>query len=60
MLVGVAELSEELTAGHPSIGRCAVETKLDRIPSDKIQKIIIVGAARVKPTMDFDRDVVKK
>ena len=53
-------MSEELTAGHPSIGRCAVETKLDRIPSDEIQKIIIVGAARVKPTMDFDRDVVKK
>lgn len=60
MLVGVAELSQSLTAGHPSIGRCAVETKLDRIPDDDIQKIITVGATRVKPAMDFERDVVKR
>ena len=59
MLVGVAELSSTLTSGHPSIGRCAVETKLDRMKDDDIQKIITVGATRIKPKMDFDRDVIK-
>lgn len=60
MLVGVAELSESLTAGHPSIGRCAVETKLDRMKDSEIRQIITNGAIRIKPAMDFDSEVVKQ
>jgi len=60
MLVGVAELSSALTAGHPSIGRCGVETKLDLMQEAEIQKIIRAGALRIKPSMDFDRDVIKR
>lgn len=59
MLVGVAELSSSLTAGHPSIGRCAVETKLDRMKDMAIRQIVTAGAARIKPVMDFDQDVVR-
>lgn len=60
MLVGVAELSSALTAGHPSIGRCAVETKLDLMQDSEIQQIIKSGATRIKPIMDFDREVVRR
>ncbi|ABD71091.1 hypothetical protein Rfer_3382 [Rhodoferax ferrireducens T118] len=60
MLVGVAELSSTLTAGHPSIGRCAVETKLDLMADAEIQQIVKTGAVRIKPAMDFDREVVKR
>ena len=60
MLVGVAELSESLTAGHPSIGRCAVETKLDRMKDGEIRQIITNGSIRIKPAMDFDSEVVKQ
>lgn len=60
MLVGVAELAAALTAGHPSIGRCAVETKIDRMKELEIRQIITTGAGRIKPTMDFDQEVVKK
>ena len=60
MLVGVADLASSLTAGHPSIGRCAVETKLDRMKEVEIRQIITNGAARIKPAMDFDSEVVKK
>jgi hypothetical protein len=60
MLVGVAELASSLTAGHPSIGRCAVETKLDRMKDFEIRQIVTIGASRLKPAMDFDQDVVKK
>jgi Cdc6-like AAA superfamily ATPase len=59
MLVGVAELSSTLTAGHPSIGRCAVETKLDRMTDTAIRQIVTAGALRIKPAMDFDQEVVK-
>lgn len=60
MLVGVAELSSALTAGHPSIGRCAVETKLDRMKDSAIQQIITVGASKIKPSIDFDPHVLKR
>jgi hypothetical protein len=59
MLVGVADLSSSLTAGHPSIGRCAVESKIDRMADAEIQQIISVGGKRIKPPMDFDNDVIK-
>lgn len=59
MLVGVAELSTSLTAGHPSIGRCAVETKLERMKELEIRKIVTTGASRIKPPMDSEADVVR-
>ncbi len=59
MLVGVADLAAALTNGHPSIGRCAVETKLDRMKDEEIKQIVIVGASRIKPSMDFDHEVVR-
>ena len=60
MLVGVAEFSETLTNGHPSIGRCAVEIKIERMKDPEIKQIITTGAMRIKPPMDFDDDVTKR
>jgi Cdc6-like AAA superfamily ATPase len=60
LIVGVANLSSELTNGHPSIGRCAVETKLHRIGEAGIRQIIDSGGDRTKPKMDFDHDVRRR
>ena len=48
MLVGIAETSAHLTAGHPSVQRCLRETRLGRMTGDEL------GTVR-KPRFDFHR-----
>lgn len=44
LIVGIAETGGELTAGHPSTGRCLQETELEVMTNDELREIIAEGA----------------
>lgn len=47
ILVGIADTSAELVAGHPSVQRCLRETRVGRMQNNELQEIIESGAQRL-------------
>lgn len=47
LLVGIAESSLELTAGHPSVQRCLRETRLGRMTPSELSGIITKGEKKL-------------
>ena len=56
-LVGIAETAADLTAGHPSVGRCLAETELKRLSEGELREIIHGGASRVG--LQFEDDAAE-
>lgn len=56
LITGIAETGAELTGGHPSVGRCLKETKLDRMTEEELALIVREGAPKVG--IIFEDDVV--
>jgi Holliday junction resolvasome RuvABC ATP-dependent DNA helicase subunit len=54
--VGIAKTATDLTAGHPSVGRCLKETKLSRMHEKELRQIIIRGAEKLK--IKFEQSVI--
>ena len=46
--VGIAKTATDLTAGHPSVGRCLKETKLGRMHEAELRQVIARGAMTLK------------
>ncbi len=47
MIVGIGESANDLTAGHPSVGRCLMELHVSRMDDMELRKIIIDGAQKL-------------
>ncbi len=58
VVVGIAETAVDLTAGHPSVGRCLSETELDRLSGEELADIVKAGAQ--KCGLSFSSEVVEK
>ena len=58
LLVGIAESSFDLTAGHPSVQRCLRETRLGRMKSDELSEIITKGQKKIK--LNFSQDAQER
>jgi Cdc6-like AAA superfamily ATPase len=58
MIVGIGESADDLTAGHPSVGRCLMELHVDRMDELELRKIIIDGTHKLG--LIFQDDVVDK
>lgn len=58
MIVGIGGSAADLTAGHPSVGRCLMELHVDRMEDLELRKIIIDGAQKLG--LIFQDDVVNK
>lgn len=56
LITGIAETGGELTGGHPSVGRCLKETKLERMKSDELALIVREGATKIR--LQFDDEVI--
>lgn len=58
ILVGIAETSADLVAGHPSVQRCLRETRLSRMEPDELSLIILSGAEKLN--LQFSDAAVNK
>ena len=58
MLVGIADTSAELVAGHPSVQRCLRETRLGRMRADELALIVASGHDRLG--LSFSRNATDK
>jgi hypothetical protein len=56
LAVGIAYTATELTAGHPSVGRCLKETKLGKMLEQELHDIVQRGADKLK--LKFEKGVV--
>jgi hypothetical protein len=50
LIVGIAQIGEELTGGHPSVQRCLKETKLNRMSERELSEIVVAGARKLSLT----------
>jgi hypothetical protein len=55
--VGIAKTATDLTAGHPSVGRCLKETKLGRMRDAELRQVIARGSQTLK--IKFDQTVIE-
>lgn len=58
MVVGIASTGAELTAAHPSVGRCLRETKLKRMEDKELEEIISSGASSLG--LQFEPEVTRR
>ncbi len=58
VLVGIGKNASDLTAGHPSVGRCLSELHVGRMAETELRKIVTDGAEKVG--LVFDIDIVNK
>lgn len=57
MIVGIGESAADLTAGHPSVGRCLMELHVERMDEFELRKIIIDGSQTLG--LIFQDDVIE-
>ncbi|MEW6289278.1 MAG: ATP-binding protein [Thermodesulfobacteriota bacterium] len=58
LIVGIAESSSDLTAGHPSVQRCLRETRLGRMSPEELSQIIVEGQKKLK--INFSSTAIKR
>ncbi|EOB2574201.1 AAA family ATPase [Vibrio fluvialis] len=46
LIVGIAETGSDLTAAHPSVGRCLKETRLEKMSDNELEKLIRKGSEK--------------
>lgn len=47
LVVGIADTGTDLTSGHPSVGRCLKETKLNRMSNQELREILVSGESKL-------------
>ncbi|ESU27364.1 AAA ATPase [Flavobacterium limnosediminis JC2902] len=57
-IVGIAESSSDLTAGHPSVQRCLKETRISRMIDDELEAIILAGEKKLN--LKFNDAAIKR
>ncbi|TOJ91205.1 AAA family ATPase [Vibrio parahaemolyticus] len=53
LVVGIAETGEELTAAHPSVGRCLKETRLNKMSKEELETLITEGSEKAGIHFEF-------
>jgi Cdc6-like AAA superfamily ATPase len=58
LIVGIAESSSELTAGHPSVHRCLKETRINRMYDKELEDIILAGQKKLM--LKFSTEAIQR